>query len=74
MLPSSDCVNFGEGRFQGLEGGGREEVVRDGNGKLLGDERLGVILGHVDALAGRSAEKRLGEVSSLLSRLAKVLS
>ena len=36
-------------QFQSLADGGRDEVVRDEDGQLLGNERLGVFLGNVDA-------------------------
>ena len=48
--------------MRGFADGGRDEVVRDGDGELLGNKRLGVFLGHVDAFAGGFAEKRLGEL------------
>jgi hypothetical protein len=37
---------------QSLADGGRDEVVRDGDGQSLGNERLGGFLGNVDAIAG----------------------
>jgi hypothetical protein len=36
--------------------------IRDRDGKLLGDERLGGFHGHANAFAGEPAEKRLGEL------------
>ena len=37
--------------------------VRDRDGELLGNERLGVLFGKVDAFADGFAEKRLGELN-----------
>jgi hypothetical protein len=46
-------------QFQGLADGGRDELVRDGDGQLLGDEGLGVFLGYVEGFTG-SPSPRLG--------------
>jgi hypothetical protein len=46
-------------QFQSLADGGRDEVVRDEDGQLLGNERLGVFLGHVDAFAGGMFNREL---------------
>jgi hypothetical protein len=51
-------------QLQSLADGGRDEVVRDGDGQLLGNERRGVFLGHIDAFAG-SPSPRLGRVERM---------
>jgi hypothetical protein len=48
-------------QFQSLADGGRDEVVRDGDCRLLGNERLGVFLGHVDTFAGSPSHRVGGE-------------
>ena len=55
-------LEAGKGRFHRALDGGRDEVVGDEGGQLLGDEGIGVGFADVDAFAGFAAEELLLEL------------
>jgi hypothetical protein len=68
-----DCwraAEAGEGPLHRFLDGGRDQVVGDWRGDLLGNERLSVALGNVDAFAGGFAEEVLEELDEHLGVLA----